>query len=171
MPSRLLLFVIFISALLGAAFFQLCYVPQRAEIARLEEAVAQEREALVAVQNFMNAQGGAAQSEALAARSAALAKRLPKTLGQGDFLSLLEREAQHQQLTLAAVVPGQAEQAGGIVRLPLDVELDGDYFHLLAFLKELERSERFVRVESAEIQSDDGRLHVKMRLSIFAEEA
>ena len=166
MPSKMLLSVVFIAVLLGAAFFELCYVPQRAEIARLEDEVAKEREALVAVQNFMNAQGdGAAQGEALAARSAALAKRLPKTL------SLLEREAQHQQLTLAAVVPGQAEQAGGIVRLPLDVELDGDYFHFLAFLKELERSERFVRVESAEIQSDDGRLRVKMRLSIFAEEA
>lgn len=172
MPSKMLLSVVFIAVLLGAAFFELCYVPQRAEIARLEDEVAKEREALVAVQNFMNAQGDdAAQGEALAARSAALAKRLPKTLGQGDFLSLLEREAQHQQLTLAAVVPGQAEQVGGIVRLPLDVELDGDYFHLLAFLKELERSERFVRVESAEIQSDDGKLHVKMRLSIFAEEA
>ena len=70
---------------------------------------------------------------------------------------------------LAAVAPGQIEEEGGVSRLPLDVELDGDYFHLLAFLKDLEKSERFVRMESTEIRSEDGRLHVKMRLSICAE--
>ena len=90
-------------------------------------------------------------------------------MGQGDFLALLEREAQHEKLTLIAVAPGQIEEEGGVSRLPLDVELDGDYFHLLAFLKDLEKSERFVRMESTEIKSEDGRLHVKMRLSIFAE--
>ena len=36
-------------------------------------------------------------------------------------------------------------------------------------MKDLEKSERFVRMESTEIKSEDGRLHVKMRLSIFAE--
>lgn len=169
MQSKRFLFAIFaVMLLLGAAFFQLCYMPQRAEIARLEDEAAKERAALVAVQNFMN-ENGAGRSEALAARSAALEKRLPKSMGQGEFLSLLEREAQHEQLTLAAVAPGQMEEAGGIFRLPLDVELDGDYFHLLSFLKEMERSERFIRMESAEIESDDGKLHVKLRFSIFAE--
>ena len=109
------------------------------------------------------------RSAALSERSAALEKRLPKSMGQGAFLALLEREALHEKLTLAAVVPGPLEEEGGTSRLPLDVELDGDYFHLLAFLKGLERSERFVRVESTEIHSDDGRLHVKLKLSIFAE--
>ena len=118
----------------------------------------------------MNAHGdGAERAKARAARSAALEKRLPARMGQGDFLALLEREAQHEKLMLAAVAPGQIEEEGGVSRLPLDVELDGDYFHLLAFLKDLEKSERFVRMESTEIKSEDGRLHVKMRLSIFAE--
>lgn len=171
MRSKMLLSAIFALALfLCAAFFQLCFLPQRAELARLEEEAAKEQEALVTVQNFMNAHGdGAERAKVRAARSAALEKRLPARMGQGDFLSLLEREAQHEKLTLAAVAPGQIEEEGGVSRLPLDVELDGDYFHLLSFLKDLEKSERFVRMESTEIKSEDGRLHVKMRLSIFAE--
>ena len=171
MRSKMLLSAIFaLALLLCTAFFQLCFLPQRAEIARLEEEAAKEKDALVAVQNFMNAHGdGAERAKARAARSAALEKRLPARMGQGDFLALLEREAQHEKLTLAAVASGQIEEEGGVSRLPLDVELDGDYFHLLAFLKDLEKSERFVRMESTEIKSEDGRLHVKMRLSIFAE--
>lgn len=170
MRTKMLLFAIFaVFLLLGAAFFRLCCLPQCAEIERLQEEAAKEREALVAVQNFMNEGDGRERSEALAARRAALEKRLPERMGQGDFIALLEREAAHEKLTLASVVPGQAEAAAGVSRLPLDVEMDGDYFHLLAFLKAMEKSERFVRMENVEIQSDDGRLHVKMRLSIFAE--
>lgn len=165
-----LLPAVFAVALLGAAFFTMCYVPQRMEIAKLETQVSEERTALLRVQNFMNAEVGAAErGETLAARCAAAEKRLPQCMGQGGFIALLEREAQVQGLTLVAVVPGQAVKESGALRLPLDVELDGEYFHLLAFLKELERGERFVRMEKAEIHSDDGRLHVKLRLSIFAE--
>ena len=163
--------ILFASLLLGAAFFHICYAPQRAEIARIESEIREERESLMRVQNFMNASDAHAHEEALAARGVAAEKRLPKSMGQGSFLELLEREAQHEQLTLAAVVPGETAKEGGALRLPLEVEIDGDYFHLLAFLKELEKSERFVRMENAEIHSDDGRLHVKIRLSIFAEEA
>ena len=169
MRPIMLLPILFASLLLGAAFFHICYAPQRAEIARIESEIREERESLVRGQNFMNASDARAHEEALAARGAAAEKRLPKSMGQGSFLELLE--AQHEQLTLAAVVPGETAKESGALRLPLEVEIDGDYFHLLAFLKELEKSERFVRMENAEIHSDDGRLHVKIRLSIFAEEA
>ena len=57
MRSKMLLSAIFaLALLLCAAFSQLCFLPQRAEIARLEGETAKEQEALVAVQNFMNAQ-------------------------------------------------------------------------------------------------------------------
>lgn len=170
MRPIMLLPILFALLLLGAGFFDQCYLPQRAEIASLESEIREEHDELVRVQNFMNAHDGRAQSEALAARSRAAEKRLPKSMGQGGFIALLEREAQHQGMTLAAVVPGQPGEEGGVFRQPLDIELDGDYFRLLAFLKDLEQSERFVRMEHAEIHSDDGRLHVKLRLSIFAEE-
>ncbi|WP_314624053.1 type 4a pilus biogenesis protein PilO [uncultured Selenomonas sp.] len=170
MRSMMLVPAILAAVFLAAAFHQWCYVPQRAELAGLAGELEEQRQAAAAVQGFMNMHADEKErSAALSERSAALEKRLPKSMGQGAFLALLEREALHEKLTLAAVVPGPLEEEGGTSRLPLDVELDGDYFHLLAFLKGLERSERFVRVESTEIHSDDGRLHVKLKLSIFAE--
>ena len=74
MRSKMLLSAIFaLALLLCAAFSQLCFLPQRAEIARLEEEAAKEQEALVTVQNFMNEHGdGAERAKARAARSAAL---------------------------------------------------------------------------------------------------
>ena len=165
MRSMMLVPAILAAVFLAAAFHQWCYVPQRAELAGLAGELEEQRQAAAAVQGFMNMHADEKErSAALSERSAALEKRLPKSMGQGAFLALLEREALHEKLTLAAVVPGQLEEEGGTSRLPLDVEL-----HLLAFLKGLERSERFVRVESTEIHSDDGRLHVKLKLSIFAE--
>lgn len=170
MRSMMLVPAILAAVFLAVAFHQWCYVPQRAELAGLAGELEEQRQAAAAVQGFMNMHADEKErSAALSERSAALEKRLPKSMGQGAFLALLEREALHEKLTLAAVVPGPLEEEGGTSRLPLDVELDGDYFHLLAFLKGLERSERFVRVESTEIHSDDGRLHVKLKLSIFAE--
>jgi len=63
-----------LALLLCAAFFQLCFLPQRAEIARLEEEAAKEKEALIAVQNFMNAHGdGAERAKERAARTPARA--------------------------------------------------------------------------------------------------
>ena len=169
MRSIILLPIFFIAFLSATAFFYLCYLPQCAEITKLKASVTEKKDALYRVQNFMNDKDGAAHSAAIAQRGASANKKVPKHMGQSSFIAFLEREAQHEHLVLAAVVPGQPEEINGAFCLPLTIELYGSYFPLLSFLKSLENSERFIRMDSAEIESDDGKLHVKLRLSIFSE--
>ena len=161
-----------LTVLLGAAFFRWGYLPQEEEIARIEAQVAQDKEELVRIQNFMNANMGVSdRTKEMKSRLTTAKRRLPEEMDQGGFIALLEREAQHERIVLSAVAPGKAAAEGEALRLPIDVEMEGDYFRFLAFLQALEASERFIRVESTEIRSDEGKLHIKLCLSIFSGKA
>lgn len=170
-PANVLLLVLLILAF-AAAFFRWGYLPQTEEIARLEAQTVQDKEELVRIQNFLNENMNAPENmKEMERRATAAKRRLPEEMEQSAFIALLEREAQHEKMALSSVVPGKATVEGEALRLPIEVEVDGDYFRLLAFLQALEASERFIRVENTEIKSDEGKLHVKLCLSIFASKA
>ena len=81
-----------LTVLIGAAFFRWGYLPQEEEIARIEAQVAQDKEELVRIQNFMNANMGVSdRTKEMKSRLATAKRRLPEEMDQGGFIALLER--------------------------------------------------------------------------------
>jgi len=162
-----------VSLCLAVLFWVFVHCAIREAAARLEGEARQIRLEVTAVQNYQNAHLDKDKyvKEISDAQQQA-DKAMPRDFEQASFISRLQREALQAGLTLRQVRPGEPRQAAeGCRTLPVHVQLGGNYFQLLDFLRALGQEERFLQFREMEIKSKDGQLDCGLQLNIFAEPA
>ncbi|SFT52356.1 Pilus assembly protein, PilO [Selenomonas sp. GACV-9] len=124
---------------------------------------------IVQVTNYQNAHLDlVAYEEELTKRQELADKALPSALEQGAFLSMLQREALRNHMELQQVTPQAVQQQESLQVLPVEVRFRCRYFDLLAFLRGLRESERYVQVERIKVKQQDGILLCALQLRIYA---
>ena len=95
-------------------------------------------------------------------------KALPDNLEQGEFIARLQHMALAHKLTLKKLLPGEVQSETGLLMLPVQVEMQGDYFAMLSFLRALQHEERFMQFKQLALNTQEGGLVGKFTLVIFA---
>lgn len=131
-----------------------------------------DRKIVIAVQNYQNAHldREAFMKEIVEAQQRA-DKAMPDEMEQGAFLSRLQQEAIGAGLKLRQVKPGEVDMEGDCRVLPVEVQMAGNYFQLLSFLRDLDKEERFMQLRDLKVHSEQGHLQCDMKICIFAEPA
>jgi len=91
---------------------------------------------------------------------------LPTGLGQGAFLTEVERAARAAGVAIDAVVPQPAVSVGDLTVLPVEISFHGDYYAVLDFLRVLTEGERAVRLGDMEIKEEGNELKCVLPVEI-----
>lgn len=91
---------------------------------------------------------------------------LPTGLGQGAFLTEVERAARAAGVAIDAVVPQPAVSADDLTVLPVEISFHGDYYAVLDFLRVLTEGERAVRLGDMEIKEEGNELKCVLPVEI-----
>lgn len=149
--------------------FLLVHQPLREAIGRLEDEAAVNRQIVTEVQNYQNAHlDREAFMKELTEAEQQADKALPEEMSQGNFISRLQRDALRAGLRLRQVQPQETVRLEDCRMLPVHVELEGNYFALLKFLRELGKDERFMQLRGLHISSEKGVLLCDMDIAIYA---
>ena len=155
----------------GLLFWQQLYVPQQEQLAQQRAMLQEKKDALLSVENFLNAHHNSPEYEAgLRKQLAEQQAKLPQELQTGAFILELQQRSAVKGAQLLAVSPGIAEEAAGCRRLPVSITLGCNYFSLLDFLQAMEEADRFSTVDSMEIHSEEGKLTCHFLIHIYAQQ-
>lgn len=149
-------------------FFWLVYLPQCARILQLTTALAEGKERIARVENFMNRHPDlAAYERTLQEKHRVADQRIPTAPDNGAFAAELARQAALSGVSLLLVKPEMEKKRDLYTCFSLQVEIRGGYDAILDFLQRLERLERFVRVGTAEVKRAETLLHCRVELYIY----
>lgn len=95
-------------------------------------------------------------------------RALPETMGQASFLLELERLARQSQLQLKQIKPGALVQHEGWQSLTIHIRVQGSYFALLKFMRELQAGERLASVRELGVKVENDQLSTDLALNIYA---
>ncbi|MBR2216316.1 MAG: hypothetical protein IJ849_11270 [Selenomonadaceae bacterium] len=157
-----------VACLLATLFWVGVHEPLMAEIEATDAQQKNIAQAEIDLENFLNRHPDRdAYTAELKARESYLAGLLPEEMNESDFIAFLERKALRHGVLILGVTPGEGYVVAGCRAHPIDLTLETDYFSLLAFLREVE-GDRFLRWEGGTIESDEGKLTCRLKLTIFA---
>lgn len=126
-------------------------------------------EKIVRIENYKNAHlDMKAYDTELRDKQKAVDTALPDHLSDAEYLMDVQRSALSHGIRLTKVVPGKKAQADGIVKMPVQIEGQTDYFSLLDFLRERQEQGRFLSFDRTKVQAKDGVLLVSMRVFLYA---
>ena len=158
-----------VSVLVVLACYQFVQLPLQAARQEAMTETAKARAEVVAVENYQNAHlDFSAFEKDLLEQQARVDQALPDQLEQGRFLTTVQQLAFRHQVLLQSVTPGKVQEQDGVNALPVQLKFHCNYFALLAFLRELQATDRYISVDQMAIQVKDGSLDCDILLHIFA---
>ena len=118
-------------------------------------------------------------------------KTLPEKINQGEFVDFLQRKALENQIKIISLTPNSIQPVydnskndsesenteeitknlkSNLIKLPINLKIEGNYFALIKFLESLESSERLMNIEEVSITSkgDGDWLTCNLNIIIFA---
>ena len=116
---------------------------------------------------------------------------LPEKINQGEFVDFLQRKALENQIKIISLTPSSIQPVyeqsksdsdserveniakdpkANLIKLPIKLKIEGDYFALIKFLESMETSERLMNIEEVSITSkgDGDWLTCNLNIIIFA---
>ena len=158
---------------IAAAYWFLYHQPLERELVSLGLERQRTTQQIVDILNFKNEYGSLEDCMLELDEQFRDAERaLPQQFFQGEFINYIQSTAIEKGVRLISLTPGTVESAADqslpLVRLPLRIKIECDYFRLLDFLKALEESERFINIESFTATSRDDRLDCELNVILFA---
>jgi len=169
MRSRQLPPVLLVVSFLLAAAAVLCWL-QFQEWRRQKEALAAAKQVLLASERKLAMlQGQRLIGEKLAAELEMLTRLLPEEPAEGRLLLDLQAGADLSGMTLLQISYGEHIDRQGYREIPLELQLEGKYSCLLAFLDYLRLSERAVRLQELRIneRQQQGNFAISIKASTF----
>ena len=94
---------------------------------------------------------------------------LPDEMQTAVFLQELKAAADRTGMLLCELVPEEAEEENGLLAMPVKVNLQGDYFSLVRFLRSLQNGSRLMQIVAMDVSSKGDFLACRLRLKIFSE--
>lgn len=98
-----------------------------------------------------------------------VAALLPDEMQTGVFLQELKAASDRTGMVLCELVPEEAQEENGLFAMPVRVNLQGDYFSLVRFLRALQNGSRFMQVVAMDVASKGDFLDCRLQLKIFSE--
>lgn len=158
-----------ISCLLVPAFVICVHLPLQQAASEYRSEAAKASREINTVVNFQNAhRDRKAYQKELEARRQLAYQAIPENIGQASFLLDMERKAGQAHLQLLLIQPGELVQTDGRQSLPVHLRVQGSYFSLLTFMRELQNGERLVTVQDLGIKLANGQLQVDLLVNIYA---
>ena len=94
---------------------------------------------------------------------------LPDDMQTAIFLQELKAAADRTGMRLCELVPEETEEEKGLLAMPVSVNLQGDYFSLVRFLRALQNGSRLVQIVAMDVSSKGDILDCRLRFKIFSE--
>lgn len=98
-----------------------------------------------------------------------VAALLPDEMQTGVFLQELKAASDRTGMVLCELVPEEAQEENGLLAMPVRVNLQGDYFSLVRFLRALHNGSRFMQVVAMDVASKGDFLDCRLQFKIFSE--
>lgn len=98
-----------------------------------------------------------------------VAALLPDEMQTGVFLQELKAASDRTGMVLCELVPEKAQEENGLFAMPVRVNLQGDYFSLVRFLRALQNGSRFMQVVAMDVASKGDFLDCRLQFKIFSE--
>lgn len=90
-------------------------------------------------------------------------KKLPDTVSVPELIAEYSKIAEATGVQLQGVTLGRTSKVGTAIALPINVDLEGDYFKLITFLQQVENGDRFVLVQGADYNAEKTGENLKMQ--------
>lgn len=98
-----------------------------------------------------------------------VAALLPDEMQTGVFLQELKAASDRTGMVLCELVPEEVQEENGLLAMPVRVNLQGDYFSLVRFLRALQNGSRFMQVVAMDVASKGDFLDCRLQFKIFSE--
>lgn len=98
-----------------------------------------------------------------------VAALLPDEMQTGVFLQELKAASDRTGMVLCELVPEEAQEENGLLAMSVRVNLQGDYFSLVRFLRALQNGSRFMQVVAMDVASKGDFLDCRLQFKIFSE--
>ncbi len=94
---------------------------------------------------------------------------LPDDMETAVFLQELKAAADRTGMVLCELAPEEPAEENGLLAMPVRVNLQGDYFSLVRFLRAVQNGSRLMQVAAMDVASKGDFLDCRLRLKIFSE--
>ncbi|WP_346354478.1 type 4a pilus biogenesis protein PilO [Azotosporobacter soli] len=150
-------------------FWHVVLLPQDEEILLLENRCREEEERNRRITVFSGQHPDSERYlQELEQRQSVLMNLLPEQTEVAVFMLELERLAGESKVRLSNVKPGMPLNKNGYLDIALEVQVRGDYFSLLDFLRRVEGANRFTAIDKAAVQMQSGLLMTKLMVHIYS---
>lgn len=157
------------SLLVFLLFIFVIHLPLQRAAGEYRREAALAKQEINEVVNFQNAHlDRKAYQKELDMRQSQVVKAFPDHIAQADFLLEIQRLAGQAKLQLLQVEPGKIMQNDERQTLPVRIRMQGGYFGLLKFIRELQDGERFVTVQELGITAENNELVTDIMVNIYA---
>lgn len=95
-------------------------------------------------------------------------KLLPRNIQMAELLAYVQQTARNSGLELQELMPMDSKPLGKLQIQPVKVKLQGDYFHLLDFLRQLDKGAPLVHIGNMELKQQPEGLSSKFTLNFYA---
>lgn len=95
-------------------------------------------------------------------------KLLPRNIQMAELLAYVQQTARNSELELQELMPMDSKPLGKLQIQPVKVRLQGDYFHLLDFLRQLDKGAPLVQIGNMELKQQPEGLSSKFTLNFYA---
>lgn len=95
-------------------------------------------------------------------------KLLPRNIQMAELLAYVQQTARNSGLELQELMPMDSKPLGKLQIQPVKVILQGDYFPLLEFLRQLDKGAPLVQIGNMELKQQPEGLSSKFTLNFYA---
>ena len=95
-------------------------------------------------------------------------KLLPRNIQMAELLAYVQQTARNSGLVLQELMPMDSKPLGKLQIQPVKVRLQGDYFHLLDFLRQMDKGAPLVQIGNMELKQQPEGLSSKFTLNFYA---
>lgn len=151
-----------------SAFYILIFIPQQNEIAELKNLKQVNDNKIELVEKFVVSHPDISEYDhEIQANLDNVNKKIPDKHDISNFLVQIKQISQASNVELLYVKPKNLVSKDDYSCMLVDVEVKGDYFQTINFLKNLKEVERFNSVNKMLMQSSNEFLKTKLKISIY----
>jgi type IV pilus assembly protein PilO len=149
-------------------FYTFIFVPQSSQIEQLSVQCKQEQQKVKQVEAFQNEHSDMDQYlRELDKEKKTVDAQLPDDADMQGFLVQGETAARDGKLPLLSVKYEKVENKKGYREIPVGMQVQGDYFQTLNFIKNMENSPRFNSIKKIVMTMEKGSIKTEISSSIF----
>jgi type IV pilus assembly protein PilO len=150
------------------AFYAFIFVPQQAEIDQLSAQCLQEQKKVDTIEAFQQKHPNIKQYLAeLDDNKKDVDLKLPDDSDMREFLLQAEKAAKESNLSLTLVKYNPVRNQKGYRDIPVQIEVNGNYFQTVKFIKNIENSPRFNKLQSVVMKMEGKTIKTSITSCIF----